>query len=142
MERVFNFVMNVIAVRCINSNILKLLWNEVRVPIYRTEEKDFGFAAYTIIDTKPLFISIGKMNKKEKLFATLLHEMGHHIDCKKYGNKYQTMDKKKIEKSAWKHAIRLSRKYDIPIDVEFSIYCLGTYEVSYACLGNMKKKLR
>jgi hypothetical protein len=139
LYKILNTIYNFVILLVPDFKLLKLLWNECEVPIYRTLQKEMGAANWFIPTGDGVSIEIGTMSNIKKI-TTLLHEIGHIKDAKRYGKTFSNWSVERAEKSAWKHAIRLSRKYNLPIDVEFSIKCLKSYETEYAVLNNMKKR--
>jgi hypothetical protein len=129
---------------CINLRsfrYLRILYNEFPYKVYTTKD-DYCSINYNSSDPDFWINVSGKYSTLQKSGA-LLHEIGHYIDYMNLSGgysirDYMRSDSKEIhrEKTAWKNAIRLSDKYNIKIDFDHAVECLGTYGTSYKVLEN------
>lgn len=134
MKKILTTINNIIALRVINLNLIKFLWNECDIFISRRSH-DLDTGAFYFGDIAPR-IELSKHKNKEGLITTLLHEVGHYKDYLRYDAWYEDMDLKKQEKSAWKWAIKFAKQYKLPMDYKTALFCLNTYGTTYRCLEN------
>lgn len=139
IEFLFQFIHNVLELSKIDRGILysfqkvKFIFNECNIIIWLEERKKDG-TFYSVIESgEPICIMIRKNLEKEKLWTVLLHEVGHLKDCEVlkeqyWRNQHSMKQTKKREKMAWKYALSFSKKYKLPIQLDFAIECLGSYD--------------
>lgn len=127
---------NIISLRTLDFKIIKLLWNEC--PILIEKEYLIGRAAYQYNNKtfEAYRIIIGIFPTKTEMHTALLHEIGHYKDHLELKHKYNSIKDTKLEKTAWKIAIRLAKQYNIDIDYSAAANWLKTYGTEYRCLNN------
>ncbi len=128
---------NFMEMKIFDIRLLKFLYYECDIPIRRIGEPDKGYFWWHNDQQTPWKIQISEKMEKTEAITTLLHEVGHLKDFKKFRKKFKQIPEKKNEKSAWKWAIRFSRDYGLKINSELAIKWLGTYEAKYKCLENL-----
>ena len=137
MKQLFLTINNLMEMHIYSIKLFKFLYYECDVPIRRIREPDRGYFEWDNDQKTPLKICISRKMTKIEAITTLLHEVGHLKDFKKLREKFKPMPQKKCEKSAWKHAVRFSRDYNMEIDGKLAMRWLSTYQAKYKCLENL-----
>lgn len=142
------FLLNVILFDNYSLKVLKLLWDYKHIPIFINPmnldagaliSRDIGFnkklnKMVKLKVPKPIAIMLGQTTKKEKRLTVYLHELGHYEDRKNM----KKLSREELEVRAWEEAIKLSNKYNIPIDVTSAQKALQSYKVSSVKLKKLQ----
>lgn len=135
-------VKNLYALRTLDLRVAKFLWREFPLPIERCAPWRKG-AFETDDDGNPQRILIGRNQTMEMIITVLLHEVGHYRDC--LGMRIKDLNRycdnpAPFEKRAWKHALRFSKQYRLPVDYKAAVDALKEgYDTSYRVLDNKLK---
>lgn len=137
-------------------NFFKFLYNECKVGIIldRSEGRRACIYSNTLTGI-PTLITFGPLIEKKYLATSILHEIGHSLDMAAKKHKYWSQcfkDKDKPflgnrddmtklrEKTAWKNAVTLSKKYNVPLDIDYAADCLDSYKAKYQYFENRRSK--
>ena len=137
MNKILTLFFNLLRLRTFDPKVVRFLWNECDIKIFRYGIGNGAFRNYLLDSFYPPCIDIGKSISYVEKMTTLLHEVGHYKDYKLIPDKHLESffnNDKRCEKSAWKHAVRFSDKYNIAINNKTSLNSIKSYGCSYRVL--------
>lgn len=127
MRFLFNLFIMIFVFKTMSLRILRLLWDYRALMIFNSTTYKHG-----AIHLTSGIIHINPMSNRDAdiLTTTLLHEIGHWIDYQELNGNWAgyNSNRTKYEKRAWRNAIKLANKYNLPLDYKDAQQALSTYD--------------
>jgi len=132
--KLIKFIHNAVRLGIYEVGFMKLLWNEVDIWILTAPMSNSTMSVhFDLWYAKHVAQIVISSTSTSCRRTVVLHEVGHYIDYKTVGAyKFIAMASKPIdsieqEATAWEHALRLSRLYNININLPTVVQSLESY---------------